>query len=144
MQGDTAVPLLLPVQIAQFPQSFEEIMIECLAERSPFIRAQRECAGERGHSVSLKIPAEVGRHWVRAVMSTPASLRATDASQLVHFLKVSSFSSCACRGADARRLGTDTNELFRARGLTTIPQCVCQSGVTSAANVILQAIAIVC
>lgn len=80
--------LMLGMLFVQFPWSFEELMIECLAERSAFIRAQRECVGDSGRGTGLKIPAEVGKHWVGALMSTPGSLRAKDNATLVQYLKV--------------------------------------------------------
>lgn len=66
-------------------------MIECLAERSAFIRAQCECIEDRSTGRGLKIPDELGKRWVKAVMSTPASLRAADDSTIVEYLKV-----CSC------------------------------------------------
>ena len=122
MREATPAPALA-MQFAQFPQSFEDIMIECLAERSAFIRAQRECIGERGRGVSLKIPAEVGKQWVRAVMSTPASLRATEASKLVQYLKVRSSSICARRRAKAWSLEKDIRECFWSGFVTTCTGC---------------------
>jgi hypothetical protein len=86
--GDASPSQLLATPLVEFPQSFEETLVDCLAERSAFIRAQRECLGDFSSGTRLKIPAEIGKHWVRAVMSTPSILRASDDANLVQYFKV--------------------------------------------------------
>lgn len=110
--GARPAPMMLAaaLQFVQFPQSFEELMIECLAERSAFIRAQRECIGDSGRAVAVKVPSEAGKHWVRAVMSTPASLRATDDAKLVQYLKVCFSLVCACCGRAEGLVGVDMSD----------------------------------
>ena len=132
---ETSPAPVLGMQFAQFPQCFEDIMIECLAERSAFIRAQRECICEHGRGVGLKIPAEVGKQWVRAVMSSPAALRATDPSKLVQYLKVRSVLICVRRGAEFWRLGADIRE-FCTRSVRPHEQLV-HPGHSSAGKLML-------
>lgn len=77
------------VQCLPFPGGFEELIINLLADRSAFLRTQRECVADAGGDACIDLPAEVTSDWLYGLISTTAALIATDDSKLVECLKVS-------------------------------------------------------
>ena len=75
-------------------------LIQELAQRSEFLRTQVECNGDAG---SVKVPVWAGKLWVRCLLKTPATLRATDDATLVKFLKVRIVLSICCMPASSWR-----------------------------------------
>ena len=64
---------------------FEELLVECLSERSNFIGEQRDSLAGDG---VLKVPAGAARAWIRGMLSTPDQLQALDTNSLIRCVKV--------------------------------------------------------
>lgn len=75
------------VRSLMFPSGFEQLLLWCLAARSPYIRAQLECMVD-GAEGGLELPAEFGSLWLEGLLVTWAGMRATANAKVVQFLQV--------------------------------------------------------
>lgn len=76
-----------PLQFVSPLTCLQELLVECLGNRSAFINAQQDMLGDSPGG-EVKVPAQAAKAWIRGLVCTPDQLQALDNDTLVQCLKV--------------------------------------------------------